>query len=133
MFDGIQAGIAADRPAFLSGFLGNFFNTGVLGGKRISDEALHACWNIAVGASPRATSDCVKAWLTDFRADLRGIDVPVLVVHGDADRIVPIEVSGRRTHELTSGSRLVVLKDGPHGITWPHGDEVNRALLEFLA
>lgn len=133
IFDGIKKGLAADRPAFLAGFLQNFYNVDVLGGKRVSDELVRLSWTIASGASPVGTLACVSAWLTDFRKDLAKIDVPTLVVHGDADRIVPLEVSGRRTHEAVGGSRLVVLKDAPHGFTWTHAEEVNRALIEFLA
>jgi non-heme chloroperoxidase len=132
VFEGIQKGIAADRPAFLAGFLSNFYNVDVLKGKRISDELVRLSWNIAATASPKATLDCVSAWLTDFRKDLAKIDVPTLVLHGDADRIVPLEASAKRTHEAVKGSRYVVVKDGPHGLNWTHADEVNRALLDLL-
>ena len=103
-----------------------------LGGKRVCDDLVRLSWTIAAGASAVGTLACVSAWLTDFREDLAKIDVPTLVVHGDSDRIVPLEVSGRRTHEAVRGSRLVVLKDAPHGFTWTHAEEVNRALVEFL-
>ena len=132
VFTGIKQAIVADRPAFLSGFLANFYNVDVLGGKRISDQAVQASWTVAVGASPRGSLDCVDAWGTDFRKDLPEIDVPTLVVHGDADRILPIAATGQRTHEMVKGSQLVVIKDGPHGLTWTHGEEVNRELLGFL-
>jgi len=132
IFDGIKKGIAADRPAFLSGFLSNFYNVDVLKGKRISDEWVRLSWKIAAMASPKATLDCVSAWLTDFRKDLAKIDVPTLVLHGDSDRIVPLEASAKRTHEAVKGSRYVVVKDGPHGLNWTHADEVNRALLDLL-
>jgi pimeloyl-ACP methyl ester carboxylesterase len=132
IFDGIKKGIAADRPAFLSDFLSNFYNVDVLKGKRISDEWVRLSWNIAAMASPKATLDCVSAWLTDFRKDLAKIDVPTLVLHGDSDRIVPLEASAKRTHEAVKGSRYVVVKDGPHGLNWTHADEVNRALLDLL-
>jgi len=133
VFDSIRAGLAADRPAFLAGFLANFFNVDTLGGKRISDEAVRACWQVAVGASSKASYDCVAAWYTDFRADLAGIMLPTLVVHGDEDRIVPAAISGRRTHALVAGSKYVEVKGAPHGLNWTHADEVNAALLEFLA
>jgi non-heme chloroperoxidase len=132
VFDGIKKGIAADRPAFLAQFLANFYNVDLLGGKVISDEVVRLSWNVAVGASPIATLSCVTAWYTDFRKDLPRIDVPTLVVHGDSDRIVPIEVSGRLTHQAIKGSRLVVIKNGPHGFTWTHADEVNAELVSFL-
>ena len=132
VFDGIMESIIADRPAFLSGFFSEFYNVDVLGGDRISDEAVRFNWNIAVAASPRGTLDSVSAWLTDFRGDLRSIDVPVLVIHGDADRIVPFAASGKRIPGLIRESRLVVIEGGPHGIIWTHAGRVNRELLDFL-
>ncbi len=131
-FDGIIESIAADRPAFLSGFLSNFYNVDVFGGDRVSDEVVRLSWNVAAAASPIGTLDCVSAWLTDFRGDLASIDVPVLVIHGDADRIVPFPASGKRTPGMVKESRLVVIEGGPHGIIWTHADRVNRALLDFL-
>ena len=132
VFDGIRAALTADRPALLAGFLANFFNVDVLRGTRISDDAVRACWQVAVGASPKATYDCVASWGTDFRADLAKVELPTLVVHGDADRIVPVAASGRRTHALVKGSRYVEIAGAPHGLNWTHADELNRALLEFL-
>jgi non-heme chloroperoxidase len=132
VFDGIKAGIAKDRLAFLTSFFANFYNVDVLGGKLISSEEVQFSWNIASGASPKGTLDSVSAWLTDFRADLEKIRVPSLVIHGDADRIVPIEVSGKRTHDLIKGSRMVTIEGGPHGINLTHADQVNRELVDFL-
>jgi non-heme chloroperoxidase len=132
VFDGIKKGIAADRPAFLTQFLANFYNVDVLGGKQISDEVVRLSWNIAAGASAKGTLDCVTAWYTDFRKDLPRVDVPTLVIHGDADRILPIAVTGNRTHEAIKGSRLVVVKGGPHGLNWTHADQVNAELVSFL-
>ncbi|MGI0036954.1 MAG: alpha/beta fold hydrolase [Nitrososphaera sp.] len=131
-FDGIKAGIAADRLAFLTAFFANFYNVDAFGGKRVSDQAVQFSWSIAAGASPKATLDCVSAWLTDFRKDLERIDIPALIIHGDADRIVPIDASGTRTHELVKGSQLAVIEGGPHGLNWTHADQVNRELLDFL-
>ena len=132
VFEGIKKGLAADRPAFLAAFFQNFYNVDVLGGKRVSEELVRMSWNVASGASPKGTLDCVSAWLTDFRKDLAKIDVPTLVLHGDADRIVPLDASAKRTHEAVEGSKLVVLKDAPHGLTWTHAEEVNRELVAFL-
>jgi len=132
VFEGIKQAIAADRPSFLSSFLANFYNTDILKGKKISDEAVRLSWNIAAGASPKGTLDCVSAWLTDFREELKRIDVPTLVVHGDNDRILPIAATGLRTHESVKGSRLAVVAGGPHGLNWTHAEEVNRELLDFL-
>jgi non-heme chloroperoxidase len=133
VFEGIKKELAADRPAFLSGFFANFYNVDVLKGKRISDEVVRLSWNIAAGASPKGTLDCVEAWLTDFREDLQRIDIPTLVVHGDDDRILPIAATGKRTPEFVDRSRLAVIRGGPHGLNWTHAEEVNRELLAFLA
>jgi pimeloyl-ACP methyl ester carboxylesterase len=134
LFEGIKKGIAADRPAFISGFLSNFYNVDVLGGarKQISDDVVRLSWNIAAGASPAGTLECVQAWLTDFRKDLARIEVPTLVVHGDDDRILPLAATGQRTHQAIKTSRLAVVKGGPHGLNWTHAEEVNRELLAFL-
>jgi pimeloyl-ACP methyl ester carboxylesterase len=132
VFDGIKNAIAADRPAFLSVFLSNFYNVDILRGKKISDEVVRLSWNIAALASPKGTLDCVQAWLTDFRKDLKRIDVPTLIIHGDDDRILPFAATGKRTPELVKGSRLVVVKGGPHGLNWTHAEEINRELLDFL-
>ena len=133
VFEGIKKAIAADRLAFLSGFFKNFYSLDVLGGKLISDDVVRLSWNVAAGASPVGTLDCVSSWLTDFRKDLAKITIPALVIHGDDDRTVPLAASGKRTHELVKGSRLVVIKGGPHGLNWTHAAEVNRELLSFLA
>ena len=132
VFEGIEKAIAADRPAFLAAFLKNFYNLDVLGGKLISDQVVQYNWNVAVGASPKGTIDCVPAWLTDFRNDLPRIDVPTLVIHGDSDRIVPIAASGARTHKAVHGARLVTIEGGPHGVLWTHANRVNRELLDFV-
>ena len=132
VFDGIKKAIAADRPAFLSTFLKNFYNFDVLGGKQISEQVLQANWNVAAGASAKGTLDCVQAWLTDFRKDLPKIDVPTLVIHGDADKILPIAATGTPAAKAIKGAKLAVIKGGPHGLTWTHADEVNRELLAFL-
>lgn len=132
VFEGIKQGLRNDRPAALSQFLSNFYNVDVFKGKLISDQAVAASWNAAIEASPIGTVDCVTAWTTDFRKDLSRINVPSLIVQGNADRILPFEVSGKRTHDLIDGSRLVVVENGPHGIIWTHADKVNKELTEFI-
>ena len=132
VFEGIKKAIIADRPAFLSAFLANFYNVDVLGGKRISDQVVQANWNVAVGASAKGTLDCVSAWVSDFRNDLPRINLPTLVIHGDSDRILPIAATGIRTHKAVKGARLVVVEGGPHGLTWTHAEKVNCELLAFL-
>jgi non-heme chloroperoxidase len=132
VFDGIQKAIVADRYAFFTDFFKNFYNTDLLLGKRVSEQAVQASWNTAAGASSTASLACVPTWHEDFREDLKRIDIPTLVIHGDADRIVPITASGLRTAKLVKGARLSVVKDGPHCVTWTHADEVNRELVDFL-
>src|SRR3984885_9395649 len=132
VFAGIEKAVAADRYAFFSGFFQNFYNTDQFLGKRVSEQATQASWNIAAGASATASLACVATWHEDFREDLTRIDVPTLVIQGDADRILPIAATGLRTAKLIKGARQVVVKDGPHCITWTHAEEVNAELLRFL-
>jgi len=132
VFEGIEKAIVADRYAFFGEFFKNFYNTDLLLGKRVSDQAVHASWNVAAGSSATASLACVPTWHEDFRKDLARVDVPTLVIQGDADRIVPIAASGLRTAKLIKGARLLVVKDGPHCIAWTHADEVNRELVNFL-
>jgi non-heme chloroperoxidase len=132
VFEGIQKAVAADRYVFFTEFFKNFYNTDLLLGKRISEQAVQASWNVAAGSSATASLACVPTWHEDFRQDLGRIDIPTLVVHGDADRILPIQASGQRTAKLIKGARLLVLKDGPHAINWTHADELNSELVSFL-
>ena len=132
LFEGIKQAIIADRPAFLSKFLADFYNVDVYRGKLISDQAVQMSWNVAATASPKGTLDSVSAWLTDFRGDLARSDVPTLVIHGDADRILPIAITGKRTNQLVKGSQLVIIDGGPHGVIWTHAAKVNQALVSFL-
>lgn len=133
VFEGIQKAVAADRYAFFTEFFKNFYNTDVHLGKRVSEQAIQASWNVAAIASATASLACVPTWHEDFRNDVAKIDVPTLVIHGEADRIVPISAAGRRTAKMVKGAELVVIKDGPHNVAWTHADEVNSALVKFLA
>lgn len=133
VFEGIKAAIVADRPAYFKDFLDNFFNVDVLGGTRISEPAWQAAFAMALQAGPHAVLACVDTWLTDFRADLPKIDVPVLLVHGDADRILPYPSTAARMPALIPGLTFVTVKDGPHNIAWTHPEIVNPALLDFIA
>jgi non-heme chloroperoxidase len=132
VFEGIKAAIAADRYAWFKDFFDNFYNTDKLMPERISEEAWQASFNVAAGASPFASYACVDTWLTDFRGDLAKIDVPVLVVHGTDDRILPFEATAARLPDLIDDVKLVAVEGGPHNIAWTHPDEVNEALLEFI-
>ena len=136
VFSDIEQSIVADRPSYLSAFFTNFYNVDVLGSKsdsvRITDDAIRASWQVAAGASAKATLDCVSSWLTDFRADLPSINIPTLIIQGDADRILPIDSTGNRLPKLIKNSQLVVIPGGPHAINWTHADLVNPVLLDFL-
>ena len=133
VFDGIKKAVSRDRYAFFTEFFKNFFNTDQLLGKRVTEEVIRASWNLAAGASATASLACVSSWYEDFREDLNRVDVPTLVIHGDSDRIVPLEASGQRTAKLIKGARLSVIKGGPHCIPWTHAEEVTSELMSFLA
>src|SRR5215471_411285 len=133
VFDGFAQAATADTPAWMKGFLDNFYNIDQLGGTLVSDQAFQSSWNIAAAASATAAVACITTWQTDFRDDLPKIDVPVLVVQGDADRILPYPNTGKRLPGLIKDMHLVVIDGGPHAIAWTHHDQVNRALLDFLA
>jgi non-heme chloroperoxidase len=132
VFEGIEKAVIADRYAFFTEFFKNFYNTDLLLNKRVSEQVVQASWNVAAGASATASLACVPTWHEDFRKDVNKIDVPTLVMHGDADRILPIGAAGARTAKLIKGARLVIVKDGPHCITWTHAEEVNAELVNFL-
>lgn len=133
IFEDIKKAILEDRPAYLGKFFADFYNFDKLEGKRISLEAIDANFIVASQASAKATYDCVSSWLTDFRRDIPKIDVPLLIIHGDDDRILPIEVTGAVLAKLVKGSKFVTIKGGPHNICWTHAAEVNNELLDFLS
>jgi non-heme chloroperoxidase len=132
LFDGFVGAARSDMPAWMKGFLDNFYNFANLGGSLVSDQAYQASWNIATGASATAAVACIPTWATDFRADLDKIDVPMLVIQGDADQVLPLDKTGRRLPGLVNNLQLVVIEGGPHAIPWTHADQVNTALLDFL-
>jgi non-heme chloroperoxidase len=132
LFDGFVQAARGDTPAWMKAFLDNFYNTDVLGGTLVSDQAYQASWNLAVAASATAAVACIPTWTTDFRDDLPNIDVPVLVVHGDADQVVPLDKTAKRLPGLVKDLQLVVVEGGPHAIAWTHADQVNAAMLDFL-
>jgi non-heme chloroperoxidase len=133
VFEEIKAAIAEDRYAHFKAFFDDFYNVDRLMPDRISEPAWQASFNVAAGSSAFATYACVDTWLTDFRRDLPRIDVPVLVVHGTEDRILPYPATAARLPALLDDVELVAIEGGPHNIAWTHPDEVNRALLGFLA
>jgi non-heme chloroperoxidase len=129
---GVQQAILDDRPAWLTGLLSDFLNLDEYRGTRVSDDTVRNLWNAGAEASPYATWACVRTWLDDYREDIKRIDVPTLILHGTADRILSIEGQGRRLHAALPESRLVEIDGGPHVMCVTHAHEVNEALLAFL-
>jgi alpha/beta hydrolase family protein len=132
VLDEIMARIAADRPAAMKDFMDRSYNIDLLGGGRVSDQAWQNSFYIAISASAHAALRCVTACLEDFRGDLAAISVPVLVIHGDQDRVLPYEATSWRLPALLKNARFTTIAGGPHAIIWTHADEVNRALLDFI-
>ena len=126
----MQAGLRADREGFLDEFTTNFFSAD--GKLKVTEDQRQEALALAAQADLDAAAETIESWLEDFTDDLAKVTVPTLVIHGDSDAIVPIEVSGQRTHEQVAGSELVTIKDGPHGINVSHTEEFNAALVRFL-
>jgi non-heme chloroperoxidase len=133
VFEGLKAAIRKDRPALLMEFLRNFYNYDVTGGKLVSERVLEENWNVAVSASAIGTQSCVDSWIEEFRQDIARNTVPTLLLHGDADRILPPDASSRRQAKMIKNVKFVELKDGPHGLLWTHAEQINSELVRFLA
>ena len=131
IFEEMKGQIEKDRYDFLQSFVKKFYNYKLLS-HAVSEGKLQADFNVAAMSSFQAMLFCVDAWLEDFRADVKSITVPTLVIHGDADGTIPLEVSGGRIRALIPHAELEVIKDGPHGLIWTHASEANAALLRFL-
>jgi non-heme chloroperoxidase len=132
VFEGFMKEAKADAPAWMKGFLETFYNYDEYRGTLVSEQAFKTSWNIAVGASAVAAVACIPTWQTDFRGDLPKIDVPIMVIDGDADRILPYEKTGARLPGLIKDVELVTIEGGPHAIAWTHPLQVNAALLRFI-
>ncbi|MGJ3192103.1 alpha/beta fold hydrolase [Paenarthrobacter sp. FR1] len=133
VFDGLLSAVKADRYAFFTDFFKNFYNSDTfLGTERLSQESVDASWNLASKSGAFASVAAQPTWLTDFRADIPKIDVPALIVHGTADNILPIDVTGRRFKDALPSAEYLEIEGAPHGLLWTHGAEINNALLGFL-
>jgi len=132
VFDSLTARISADRPAAMKDFLDRSYNIDLLGGSRVSDQAWQNSFYVAISASAHAALGCVTACQEDFRGDLATISIPVLIIHGDQDRVLPYEATSRRLSALLNNARSTVIAGGPHAVIWTHADEVNQALLDFI-
>ena len=132
IFDEMVENIDKDRPAFLDEFGKKFYGVSLFSGA-VSEPTL--AWNqsVCLMSSHKATIDCVRAFSeTDFRGDLATINVPTLIIHGDDDKIVPIEVSGNRTSMLLPNAKYIVYQDAPHGLFITEKDKLNMDLIDFI-
>jgi non-heme chloroperoxidase len=132
-FDGFMQSARTDSAAWMKAFLDLFFNIDKFRGTLVSDQYYQACWNIASSASAIGTVACIPTWETDFRADLPKLDVPMLCVQGDDDRVLPYPKTGQRLPAMISNLQFDVVEEGPHAIAWTHADQVNAALLKFIS
>lgn len=131
VFDGFKEAIRKDRYAFMTAFLKNFYGNGMLANDGVSDEKLRADFNLGVSSGAHAFLKCVDTWLEDFRDDVTQIDIPLLIIHGVADKVLPIDATARVLAKTVG--KLVEIEGGSHGILWTHADEVNRAILDFMS
>ena len=132
VFDGIMESIRKDRYAYFRSFYNDFYAVDENLGTRVSEDVFRAAFNVAAAGSAHAALACVPTWLTDFRQDIRSVNVPALIVQGTHDRILPIDSSGRVLHAMLPEADYVEIDGAPHGMLWTHADEVNNALLTFL-
>jgi non-heme chloroperoxidase len=129
---GIMDALKTDRVGFLKGFHKNFYNYDK-NKDRVSEAQLQYDWTIASYASPQGTLQSAKAWAeTDFRPELKNVTVPTLIVHGDADAIVPIKTAGDQAAKGIKNNTYKIIKDGPHGLNVTHSEELNDILISFL-
>jgi non-heme chloroperoxidase len=129
---GVQQAILDGRLTWWTGLLGDFLNLDTYLGKRVSEETVRASWDAGADASPYATWACPRTWLDDFEGDIKRIDIPTLVLHGTADRILSIEGQGRRMHAALPNAEYVEIDGGPHVMCVTHAAEVNHEILGFL-
>nr|WSY48776.1 alpha/beta hydrolase [Streptomyces sp. NBC_00886]WSY57488.1 alpha/beta hydrolase [Streptomyces sp. NBC_00886] len=132
VIDDFLVELTADRPAAVKAYLDRHYNIDLLGGSRVSDQAWQNSFHTAIRVSAAAALGCAAAWREDFRADVARVTVPVLIVQGDQDRVMPPGATGNRLAALLADARLAVIPDAPHAIIWTHAAEVNRALVGFL-
>lgn len=132
-FHGIVDAVKADRYAYYTAFYKDFYNLDDNLGTRISEEAVRNSWTVAAMGGTHAAAAAPLTWFTDFREDIPKIDVPALILHGTADNILPIDSTGRPFHKALPSADYVEIEGAPHGLLWTHAEEVNKALLDFLA
>ena len=131
-FEGMVAGVKADRVAFLANFFPAYYNYDA-SAKDANPDLLAFSKSVAWSACPAGTQECIIAFgTTDFRDDLKKFNIPTLVVHGDSDGIVPFEISGKIAHEMIPGSRLEIIQGAPHGLAATHAQKLTELMLDFI-
>ena len=132
VFDEMHDGVRTDRAQFMIDFFPSFYGAGLID-KKVSEGVLRSTLMMAMMASPKATQDCIRAFSeTDFRADLKTVKVPLLVIHGTADKTVPIDVSARRIKDFAPDATILEYDGEAHGLTTTAADRVNQDLMTFI-
>lgn len=132
IFDGMAQQMRQDRAKFFAGFFKDFYGVGLLS-QPITDEVIEHSWMVAMQAGLRPTLECAKSFATtDFRPDLASFKVPTLIIHGDADKTVPIDTSAREAAKGIPNSTLIEYEGGPHGLLASHKDRITKDLISFL-
>ena len=132
VFDGIRAGLVADRSQFYKDISAPFYGANKPDAK-VSQSVRDMFWLQGMQSSVVASFECVKVFSeTDFTEDLKKIDVPTLIIHGDADQIVPISDSAELSSKIVKNATLKVMPGAPHGLCTTHADQINAELLAFL-
>jgi non-heme chloroperoxidase len=132
VFNELRAGLLADRSQFYKDFSALFYGANRQGSK-VSQGVRDAFWRLSMQAGVAGAYQCIKAFSeTDFRDDLKKIDVPTLVIHGDDDQIVPFAVGGQRSAKMIKGAELKVYRGGPHGLMSTHQQQLNADLVDFI-
>lgn len=131
-FDKMAKAMMDDRPTFLQGFTKDFYSVGIAN-HPVTDAYLNSSVNKAMDASVIATLECAKSFSsTDFRKDVPKINVPALIIHGNDDKIVPIQATGEQSAKLIPGSKLVVYEGAPHGLWFTDKEKLNQDLIDFI-
>jgi pimeloyl-ACP methyl ester carboxylesterase len=132
VFDDMAQQIKDDRGKFFTGFFNDFYGVGFVT-QPVSDEIIRWSWNVAMQAGLKPTLECAKSFsTTDFRPDLAAFKVPTLIIHGDADKTVPIDATGRAAARGIAKSTLVEYDGGPHGLLASHKERIKSDLIKFL-
>ncbi|HEY4154415.1 MAG TPA: alpha/beta hydrolase [Puia sp.] len=132
MFADFITRIREDRPAFFTHFANLFYGVNMLN-KSVSPDFLNWNQSLVMQASPKATTECIHSFSeTDFRNDISKINVPALIIHGDRDKIVPIEISSKKTAQLMPEAVFKIYENEPHGLFYTQKDRLNQDLLDFI-